>query len=81
MTAPDAVETARRRLSGTSAHGSALGEVGSVAKKALGPLLVIFAVFFLLTQPAQAAGAVEAVGGLCGDALNQLSRFFSALLT
>lgn len=52
-----------------------------MAKKALGPVLVIFLVFFLLTQPTHAAGAVEVVGGLCGDALNQISRFLSALLT
>ena len=51
-----------------------------MAKKALGPLLVIFALFFLLTRPHGAAGAVERVGELCGEALTQISRFLSALL-
>jgi hypothetical protein len=58
----------------------ALGEVGTVAKKALGPLLVIFAVFFLLTQPANAAGTVAVIGDALGDALSAVSRFLTALV-
>lgn len=52
-----------------------------MAKKALGPMIVIFAVFFLLSQPQNAAGAVEIVAGAIGDAMTQIARFFSALVT
>ena len=58
-----------------------MGEVGTVAKKALGPLIVIFCVFFLLTQPANAAGTVEVIANALGEVLTAVSRFFSALVT
>jgi hypothetical protein len=59
----------------------ALEEVGTVAKKAVGPLIVIFAVFFLLTQPANAAGAVEVVSDALGECLTAISRFLTALIS
>lgn len=52
-----------------------------MAKKFLGPLLLIFVVFFLLTRPQNAAGAVESIGELLGSALTQISKFLSALVT
>jgi len=52
-----------------------------VAKKALGPLLVVFAVFFVVKQPENAAGAVEVVADALGEALSAVSRFFTALLS
>ena len=52
-----------------------------MAKKAVGPLLVIFAVFFLLTQPANAAGAVEVISDALGECLTAISRFLSALIS
>jgi hypothetical protein len=58
-----------------------VGEVDTVAKKALGPMIVIFALFFLLTRPENAAGAVEVMGEAISDALNQIARFFTALLS
>ena len=52
-----------------------------MAKKALGPLILIFVVFFLLTRPQNAAGAVESVGELLGAALSQISKFLTALVS
>jgi hypothetical protein len=55
--------------------------VGGVAKKAVGPLIVIFCVFFLLTQPANAAGTVEVIADALGEVLHAVSRFFTTLLS
>ena len=58
-----------------------MGEVGTVAKKALGPLLVIFVLFFVLSQPTKAAGAAEVMGDALGAVLTAVSRFLTALLS
>ena len=52
-----------------------------MAKKAVGPLVVIFAVFFLLTQPANAAGTVQTIADALGAVLTAVSKFFTALLS
>ena len=52
-----------------------------MAKKALGPLLVIFVLFFVLSQPTKAAGAAEVMGDALGAVLTAVSRFLTALLS
>jgi len=48
-------------------------------KKLLGGVVVAFALFYLLTQPADAAGVVKGAGGVVGDAFNAVIAFFNAL--
>lgn len=50
-----------------------------MAKKVGILLVVAFAAFYLLTQPAQAADAVQGAVGLVGDAFGQIQAFLSAL--
>ncbi len=50
-----------------------------MVKKILGWLAIAFAVFYLLSQPVEAANAVKAVGNGLVQAAEQLARFFSSL--
>jgi hypothetical protein len=48
-------------------------------KKLLGGVLIAFLLFYLLTQPENAAGAVKGAGAVVGDAFNAGITFFTAL--
>ena len=48
-------------------------------KKLLGGVAVAFALFYLLTQPQSAAGAVRGAGGVVGSAFDAVITFISAL--
>ncbi len=50
-----------------------------MVKKVLGWLAIAFAVFYLLSQPVEAANAVKAVGDGMVNAAQQLATFFSNL--
>lgn len=50
-----------------------------MVKKVLTWLAIGFAVFYLMTQPVQAAGAVKGAGQGLQHAANQLVQFFSNL--
>lgn len=48
-------------------------------KKLMGGVLIAFLLFYLLTQPANAADAVKGAGAVVGDAFNAAITFFTAL--
>lgn len=48
-------------------------------KKLLGVVVIAFAVFYLLTQPAAAADAVRGAGGVLQDAFHAVVTFLNAL--
>ena len=48
-------------------------------KKLLGVVVIAFALFYLLTQPAAAADVVKGAGGVVEDAFNAVIAFISAL--
>ena len=48
-------------------------------KKLLGGVVIAFALFYLLTQPAAAAEVVKGAGRVVEDAFNALIAFISAL--
>ena len=48
-------------------------------KRLLGVVAIAFAVFYLLTQPQQAADVVRGVGTVLGDAFNAVIEFMTAL--
>jgi hypothetical protein len=48
-------------------------------KKLLGVVVLAFAGYYLLTQPAGAADVVKGAVGVVGDAFNSVIRFFNAL--
>ncbi|MFD1826256.1 hypothetical protein [Mumia zhuanghuii] len=50
-------------------------------KKAISVVVVIFVVYFLLTNPTGAADTVELIFGWITDALGQLASFLQSLLT
>ncbi len=50
-------------------------------KKLLGIVVIAFALFFLLTQPQNAADAVKGAGGVVEDAFNAAISFISALFS
>lgn len=50
-----------------------------MVKKVLGWLAIAFAVFYLLSQPVEAANAVKGVGDGLVHAAEQLAKFFSNL--
>ena len=50
-------------------------------KKLLGIVVIAFALFFLLTQPQNAADAVKGAGGVVEDAFNAVISFISALFS
>jgi hypothetical protein len=54
--------------------------VSALAKRGLPFLLVAFGVFFLLTRPEELAHVVEGAAVATTDALEQVAKFFSALL-
>jgi hypothetical protein len=49
------------------------------AKKGLTFLVIAFALFYLVTQPAAAADAVKAVGDAIGQTFESIIAFFNAL--
>jgi hypothetical protein len=53
--------------------------VTAVAKKGLTLLVVAFAVYYLLSQPEDAADAIQVAGEALRTAFEQVMRFFSAL--
>ena len=48
-------------------------------RRLLGALLVLFAIFYIITRPESAAGAVQTVFDALATAYNSLVTFFSAL--
>lgn len=48
-------------------------------KKVLGVVVIAFAVFYLLSQPAHAADAVRGAVAVVGDAFDAVITFISAL--
>jgi hypothetical protein len=50
-----------------------------VAKKGITFLIIAFALFYLVTQPAAAADAVKAVGDGIGATFKAIIAFFDAL--
>lgn len=50
-----------------------------MVKKVLGWLAIAFAVFYLLSQPVEAANAIKAVGNGMVQGAEQLAKFFSSL--
>ncbi|NUR08937.1 MAG: hypothetical protein HOQ45_18270 [Nocardioidaceae bacterium] len=48
-------------------------------KKVLGILVIAFAIFFVLTQPAVAADVVKGAGGVIQDVFNSFIDFITAL--
>lgn len=50
-----------------------------MVKKVIGWLVVAFAVFYLLSQPVEAANAVKSLGNGLASAAQQLGTFFSSL--
>ena len=48
-------------------------------KKLLGVIAIAFAVFYMMTQPTQAADAVRGAVSVVGDAFESLVAFISAL--
>lgn len=51
----------------------------AVVRRILIWLAIAFAVFYLLSQPVEAANAVKAVGDGLVNAAQQLAKFFSSL--
>jgi hypothetical protein len=49
------------------------------AKKGITFLVIAFALFYLVTQPAAAADAVKAIGDGIGQAFQAIIKFFDAL--
>ena len=47
-------------------------------KKLLGGVVIAFALFYLLTQPQNAAEVVRGAGNVVGDAFNAVIAFISA---
>ena len=50
-------------------------------RKLLGELVAAFALFYVLSQPQDAANAVRGAAAAVGSGLEQVTRFVSALLT
>ncbi len=50
-----------------------------VAKKGITFLIIAFALFYLVTQPAGAADAVKTVAGGIGQVFDAILKFFNAL--
>ena len=48
-------------------------------KKLMGGVLIAFLLFYLLTQPQNAAEVVRGAGNVVGDAFNAVIAFISAL--
>jgi hypothetical protein len=48
-------------------------------KKLLGVIAIAFAVFYMMTQPAQAADAVRGAVAIVGDAFGSFVTFIAAL--
>lgn len=48
-------------------------------KKAIGIIVIAFVLFFLLSQPANAASVVRGAGGVVQDAFNSFISFLNAL--
>jgi hypothetical protein len=48
-------------------------------KKLMGGVLIAFLLFYLLTQPENAADAVKGAGAVVGDAFNAAITFLTAL--
>jgi hypothetical protein len=52
-----------------------------MAKKSLLLTIVTFAVFFLLSQPANAADSVKVAAGAVGEAFQAMARFLGNLIS
>ena len=51
----------------------------SSMQKAVAVVVIVFAAFFLMTQPAEAADAVKAAANGVGDVFQAMIRFLNAL--
>jgi hypothetical protein len=63
----------------TTAESHKEEAVTDVAKKSVTLLVIAFALFYLFTQPENAADAVRGAGNAVGDGFQAVIRFFNAL--